>query len=75
MKNKSVHNCQFVHHANFHCIMTTLNKVFKNAFERGGNWKRADFFVMQTGVMMTFDKLSIDQFFSHWVKFVKNCQS
>ena len=35
MKNKSVHNCQFVHHANFHCIMTTLIKVFKNEFERG----------------------------------------
>ena len=35
MTNKSVHNCQFVHHANFHCIMTTVNKVFKNEFERG----------------------------------------
>ena len=40
MKNKSV-NCQFVHHAKFHCIMTTLNKVFKNEFEKVGNWKRA----------------------------------
>ena len=35
-EKQSVHNCQFVHHANFHCIMTTLNKVFKNAFEGGG---------------------------------------
>ena len=39
MKNKSVHNCQFIHYANFHCIMTTLNKVFKNAFEKGGTGK------------------------------------
>ena len=42
MKNKSVHSCRFVHHAKFHCIMTTLNKLFKIKFERaGGNWKRA----------------------------------
>ena len=26
MKNKSVQNCRFVHHAKFHCIMTTLNR-------------------------------------------------
>ena len=45
MKNKSVQNCRFVHHAKFHCIMTTLNKLFKIEFERlggGGDWKRAD---------------------------------
>ena len=36
MKNKSVHSCRFVHHAKFHCIMTTLNKLFKIKFERGG---------------------------------------
>ena len=36
MKNKSVHNCQFVHHANFHCIMTTLNKVSKMNLKGGG---------------------------------------
>ena len=43
MKNKSVQNCRFVYHTKFHCIMTTLNKLFKNVFERGGaNWKRAD---------------------------------
>ena len=35
MKNKSVHSCRFVHHAKFHCIMTTLIKLFKNEFERG----------------------------------------
>ena len=41
MKNKSVQNCRFFHHAKFHCIMTTLNKLFKIEFERwgGGNGK------------------------------------
>ena len=29
MKNKSVHSRRFVHHAKFHCIMTTLNKLSK----------------------------------------------
>ena len=43
MKNKSVHSCWFVHHAKFHCIITTLNKLFKIEFESGGggNWRRA----------------------------------
>ena len=44
MKNKSVQNCRFVHHAKFHCIMTTLNRLFKIEIQRGGgggNWKRA----------------------------------
>ena len=41
MKNKSVHSCHSVHHAKFHCIMTTLNKLFKIEFERG-DWKRAN---------------------------------
>ena len=36
MKNKSVHSCRFVHQATFHCIMTTLNKLFKFEFERVG---------------------------------------
>ena len=36
MKNKSVQNCRFVHHTKFHCIMTTLNRLFKFEFERGG---------------------------------------
>ena len=36
MKNKSVHSCRFVHHAKFHCIMTTLNNLFKVEFEKGG---------------------------------------
>ena len=41
MKNKSVHNCRFVQHAKFHCIMTTLNKLFKFEFEsEGENWKK-----------------------------------
>ena len=36
MKNKSDHSCRFVHHAKFHCIMTTLNKFFKFEFQGGG---------------------------------------
>ena len=36
MKNKSFQNCRFVHHAKFHCIVTTLNRLFKIEFERGG---------------------------------------
>ena len=36
VKNKSVHSCRFVHHVKFHCIMTTLNKLFKIKFEGGG---------------------------------------
>ena len=35
MKNKSVHSCRFFHHAKFHCIITTLNKLFKVEFESG----------------------------------------
>ena len=42
MKNKAVYSCLFVHHAKFHCIMTSLNKPFKIEFE-GGKWKRAQF--------------------------------
>ena len=54
MKNKSVHSCRFVQHAKFHCIMTTLKKLFKIEFGRwgggggGGNWKRAQFCYWQT---------------------------
>ena len=40
MKNKSVHSCRFVHHAKFHCIMTTVNKLFKIEFERGETGKK-----------------------------------
>ena len=41
MKNKSVQNCQFVHHAKFQCIMTTLKKLFKIEFDMcGRNWKK-----------------------------------
>ena len=35
MKNKSVHSCRFVHRF-VHCIMTTLNRLFKSEHERGG---------------------------------------
>ena len=34
-KNKSVHSCQFVHHAKIYCLMAALNKLFKFEFERG----------------------------------------
>ena len=36
MKNKSVHSCRFVHHAKYHCLMTTLIKLFEIEFEKGG---------------------------------------
>ena len=38
MKNKSVQNCRFVHHAKFPCIMTSimLNRFFKIEFEKVG---------------------------------------
>ena len=39
MKNKSVHSCRFVHQAKFHCIMTTLKKLYKIKFERGETGK------------------------------------
>ena len=39
MKNKSFQNCRFVHHVKFHCIMTTLNRLFKIELERGGTGK------------------------------------
>ena len=35
MKKKIVHNCRFVHHAKFHCIMTMLYKLIKIDFDRG----------------------------------------
>ena len=39
MKNKSVQNCRFVHHAKCHCFMTTLNRLFKIEIQRGGTGK------------------------------------
>ena len=39
MKNKSVQNCRFVHHAKFHCIMSTLNRLFEIEFKRGETGK------------------------------------
>ena len=59
MKNKSVQNCRFVHHAKFHCIMTTLNKLFKIEFERWGG-----------GELEKSRKLYDKQFF---IKTYKNC--
>ena len=49
MKNKSVQNCRFVHHAKFHCIMTTLNKLFKTEFERG-ELEKSHAFVHNSGI-------------------------
>ena len=40
MKNKSVGSCRFVHHAKFHCLIKTLNKLFEIEIERG-DWKKA----------------------------------
>ena len=34
MENKSVHSCRFVRYAKFHCIMTTLNMLFRTEIER-----------------------------------------
>ena len=39
MKNKCAHNYWCVRHAKFHCIMSTLNKLFTNKFERGKTGK------------------------------------
>ena len=41
MKNKSVHSCRFVHHAKLHCIMTTLNRLFKIEIQRGGELEKS----------------------------------
>ena len=43
MKNKSVQNCRFVHHTKFHCIMTTLKRLFKFEFGRGETGKEPSF--------------------------------
>ena len=45
MKNKYVQNCRFVHHTKFHCIMTTLNSLFKIELERGGGKLENSLFV------------------------------
>ena len=42
MKNKSVQNCRFVHHAKNHCIVITLIRPFKIEFERGGGGGRTE---------------------------------
>ena len=46
MKNKSVHNCRFFHHAKFDCIMERLNKLFKVEFERGELEKSPTFLIV-----------------------------
>ena len=45
MKNKSVQNCRFVHHSKFHCLVTTLNRLFKIEFERGETGKEPRVFL------------------------------
>ena len=63
MKNKSVHSWRFVHHAKFHCIMTTLNKLFKIEFERG-ELERSQYVIViyQQGVCNRYFFLSIGEF-------------
>ena len=46
MRNKSVHSCRFIYHAQFHCIMTRLNRLFKIEFERGKLEKSRNHIVM-----------------------------
>ena len=41
MKNKSVQNCRFFHHAKFDCVMTSLNRHFKIEFESGGELEKS----------------------------------
>ena len=45
INNKSDQNCRFVHHAKFHCIMTTFNRLFKIQFGRGELEKSQKFFL------------------------------
>ena len=78
MKNKSVHSCRSVHHAKFHCIMTTLNKLFKIKFKRG-DWKRAGFYTIGQLSSDLFGKIcgqfTLNVFFSFshiWISLLKN---
>ena len=45
MKNKSVQNCGFVHHAKFNSIMTKFNSFFNIEFE-GGELEQSQNFVV-----------------------------
>ena len=54
MKKKSVLNCRFVHHAKLHCIVATLNRLFKIEFERGGTGKEPHFYYGLYGVQAIF---------------------
>ena len=45
MKNKSVQNCGFVHHAKFNSIMTKFNSFFNIEFE-GGELEKSQNFVV-----------------------------
>ena len=54
MKKKSVQNCRFVHHAKLHCIVATLNRLFKIEFERGGTGKEPHFYYGLYGFQAIF---------------------
>ena len=70
MKNKSVQNCRFVHHAKFHCIMTTLNRLFKVNLKGGGNWKRApSLFSLTPKKLWQFQKLWKSRTIFYWLFF------
>ena len=61
MENKSVQNCRFVHHAKFHCIVTTLHRLFKIEFERGGETgKEPNIFVLDTFFKLSFRVFKFD---------------
>ena len=57
MKNKSDHSCRFFHHAKFHCIIATLNKLFKIEFERGETGKELTFCLIKTIFHKAFHSL------------------
>ena len=60
MTNKYVHNCRFVHHAKFHCIMTLLNKLFKVEFERGETGKEP-FFELTSSLFLGSNENSVQK--------------
>ena len=65
MKNKSVQNCRFVLHAKFHCIMTTLNKLFKIEFERwGGGTGKEPYILISRGSPRRRKRVFLAIFFS-----------
>ena len=70
MKNKSVQNCRFVHHARFHFLVTTLKRLLKIEFERGETGKEPKVIPI-FGSFYFFSQPS----FKILSKFVKLCRS